>query len=449
MSRIASPFAARLSAALLAAALLSPGALAGGVTLPVGFNVETQPGPGVIAAVLADGRVLLHTGVFLADDLLLRRPDGSVTLFATGIGSLAGLALSPVTGDIVAGDSVFAPPLHVLRDLNADGDALDAGENVAHPATLPVLSNGQAPLPFDLAFRPGTDELYVSGSTPFGTFPVLGVVARVAGGAAAVWAEGLGFAAGMVWSGDVLHAADADSSTFVGRVLTLHDGNADGDALDAGESAVFADGLQGASDLVRAQDGSFYLSGVTGPPPDFAGAVARLLPDGDGDGTTDGVEPTYFGGFSFTGNLTLAEGGAGLLPGAGGDGTLAVQDFNFGVDRLVRSAPAATLTLTGTVKNNAAFDLAVGGESGAGAVVVLSLDQSGVTLHGVGDLAVGFAAPYLLLPLPPLGVPGGGSLHVVLHGVDTAVGLAFTVQGFTLQGGKIGIGNAIDAEVAP
>src|SRR5262245_5505644 len=167
-----------LASAALFAAL--PAARAGVITTPSGFNVETQAGPGLFA-ILPDGRALYSTGFFGADQLSLRQPDGTLTLFATGFGSLAGLAQSPVTGDIVVGDSFFAPALRVLRDLNHDGDTLDAGEDTPHPAVLPVLSNGAAPLPFDLQFKPGTDELYLSGSTPFGINPTLGVVLRIAG----------------------------------------------------------------------------------------------------------------------------------------------------------------------------------------------------------------------------------------------------------------------------
>jgi hypothetical protein len=432
-----------LPAALAAAALLPAGARAEGITLPAGFNVETQSGPGLYA-VLPDGKALYSTGFFGADELSLRQPDGSLTLFATGFGSLAGIAQSPVTGDIVVGDSFLLPALRVLRDLNDDGDALDAGEDTAHPAVLPVLPNRASPLPFDLQFKPGTDELYMSGSTPFGINPTLGVVLRITGASASVFAEGLTFAAGMTWSGGTLYVAD--TSLGVGHVAALTDGNADGDALDAGEAVDFAAGLTGASDLVRADDGSFYLSGTFVP--DFSSAsVARLLPDADHDGVSDGVDESFATGFGFTANLTLSEGAGGLQPGVSGDGALMVQDFaGFPpVDRLVRTAPVATLQLDGVVQNNTTFSYTVGGEAAAGSILVISLDQAGITLHGVGDLGLGFGAPHVILPLGP----GGGTLPLTLHGAGALVGLHFTAQGFTLQDGEIGISNAIDSVVAP
>jgi hypothetical protein len=432
-------------AVVFAVAAAAPVALASDVVVPAGFNVESSPASaGNLAAVLPDGTVLVGTGSFGNDQLSVRQPDGSLTLFATGFGSLAGIAQSPVSGQIVVGDSFFAPALHVLADLNGDGDALDFGENVAHPVALPVLSNGQAPLPFTLAFRPGTDELFVSGSTPFGTQPTLGVVVRIAGGAATVHADGLGFAAGMVWDGATLHVADVDASTFAGRVVSLTDANADGDALDAGEALDFASNLSGASDLVQAADGSFYLSGLLDFA-DFSGSVGRLLPDGDGDGRSDGVNEQYLDGFGFSGALTLLEGPAGLVPGAVGDGVLVVQDFAAPtVDRAVRSAPLATLSLSGPPANNSVFTLTVGGAPGASAFVLLSTDQAGSTLFGIGDLCAGFSAPYLLLALPRVGPGGSTAFPLLLHGVDGAVGLAFTAQAFTLEAGDVGISNAFD-----
>ena len=430
------------SPALLLAAVLAlppaPVALAGDPPLPAGFNVETLAGGSFVATVLADGTVLANTFAFGNDDLLLNHPDGIQTLFADGLGSLAGIAQSPVTGAIVVGDSHFlSAGLRVLQDLNDDGDALDAGENVAHPAVLPVMPDGLQPLPFDLSFRPGTDELYLSGSTPG---LALGAVVRIAGGVATVYADGLMFAGCMAWEGDTLMVADA--SVTSGRVLALTDGNDDGDALDPGEAVEFAHPLPGASDLVRAADGSFYVSGIFG-------AIGRLGPDDNGDGQTDFIDDTYFEGFGFTANLTLIEGPGGFVPGTVGDGRLFVQDFGTFSDRVLRSAPHAALSVTGAVANNQSFALHLAGEPGSQAVAVFALDQEGVTLYGIGDLALGFGAPYLVAPLPPIGLAGTSSLTLTLHEVGGAVGLPFTLQGFALNGGEVGCSNALELEVLP
>jgi len=449
---VALPASFVLSAGLALSAglvLLAPAARASDITAPAGFNVESSPASdGNVAAVLPDGTVLVGTGSFGADQLSVRHPDGSLTLFATGFGSVAGIAQSPVSCAIVVGDSFPVGALRVLHDLNNDGDALDAGENVPHPVALPVLSNMAAPLPFALTFRPGTDELYVTGSTPFGVSPTLGVVVRIASGSAGIFADGLGYASGQVWDGSTLYVADLGLN-FVGRVLALTDDNADGDALDAGEVVTFAGNLSGASDLVRAQDGSFYLSGLFDYA-DFSSTVGRLLPDGNGDGRSDGIDELFIDGFAFSAGLTLFEGGAGFIPGAGGDGALVVQDYvRPAVDRAVRSAPLATLALSGAAANNSAFTMTVGGAPGATALVLLSTDQFGPTLSGIGDLCAGFNSPYMLLQLPRVGVMGSTSATLLFHGVDAAVGLPFTVQAFTLEAGDVGISNAFDLVLAP
>jgi len=441
------PVLTSLIAVLLAASLSAP-AHASDLTVPPGFNAETVPQAGHIVAILADGTVLLSTGAFLADELSVLHADGSVTLWADGFGSLAGIAQDPLTGDVVVGDSEFAPNLRVLRDLNDDGDAMDAGEDTAHPAPLPVLDNGGVPLPFALAFRPGTSELYMSGSTHFTIFPTLGVVVRITGATATVWADGLTFGGGLLWDGADLIAADAyltPSFDFFGRVLTLTDGNADGDALDAGESVVFADGMPGASAVVKAADGSLYVSGMTDPL-DFSGGIARLLPDDDADGMSDGVTDIYFDGFGFAAGMILMEGPVGLTPGAHGDGELLVQDFGIPGWKALRSAPTAVLTLDGVIADDSAFTLDIAGDVGAAPLVVMSLDQTGMTLPGIGDLCLGFAQPNVILTLPAI-TGTSSSVTLALHGVDDAVGLPLTIQGFVVQSGKIGIGNALDVVV--
>lgn len=421
---------------------LAPAALALQVDAPTGFNLETRPDAGPQMLALPDGSELL--GISGPSDSIARRlPNNVVIPFASGFSSLAGAALSPVTGDIVVGDSAASAPLYVLRDLNADLDCLDAGEMVAHAAVLPLLSNGAAPLPYDLAFKPGTDDLYVSGSTPFTAGPTLGVVLRVSGGSVSIFGEGFGYAADLVWTGATLNVADVDANTFAGRVVRLTDGNADDDALDAGEASLFATGLSGANGLAIAQDGTVYVSGMY----DFVSgksSVARLLPDADDDGFSDGVDEAFLTGFSFSGPLTLTEGVGGFVPGVSGNGTLIVSDFGFAGDYIVRTAPLAGTTVTGTVANNAAFTTTLSGAAGAGAILVLSLDQSGLTLAGIGDLGLGFGAPHFIVPLAPLSGAGTSALTTTIHNHPELVGTAFTVQGFTVEAGEVGLGDAID-----
>jgi len=443
------PQPAALALAIVGAlAAAAPAALAQGAVVPSGFNAETRLAPGPMIAVLADGTRVLSTGFFGADQLSLQHADGSVTLYAQGIGSLSGLVQSPSSGALVAGDSFSSVPLLVIEDRNDDGDALDAGEVAPYPVPLPVLQGRDPPLPFSLSFRPGaaSDELYVSASNP-------GVVLRVADGAATVYADGFAFPAGMAWDGNTLFVAQ-NTASFVGEVYALTDGNADGDALDPGEKLLFAGGLGGASGLVRASDGHFYLSGVPDPS-DFSGAVARLAPDLDRDGLSDAVDPAYVSGLgSFSTSLVLLEGAGGFAPGSAGDGELWCGEFKPDFSQLegnviVRSAPHAALSLTGVVANNQAFTLHLAGEAGSAAISIFALDQSGTTLYGLGDLAVGFGAPYLVAPLPSIGGSGESALHLTLHAVGGAVGLPFTLQAFALKDGEVGCSNALALVVLP
>lgn len=428
--------------ALLALAL--PAAARGGqITVPAGFNVESAPSAGALAGELPDGSRLLALGSFGNERLERLTPDNQLLPFATGFGSIAGVAVSPVSGDIVVGDSFSSTSLWLLHDGNGDGDCLDPGETVAHPVPLPVLGNGAAPLPFDVAFRPGTDELYVSGSTPFGVNPVLGVVTRTANGVATLYAEGLGFAGGLAHRGDVLYVADLDAATFVGRVLALSDGNGDDDALDPGEAVVFAGGLSGAGSLAAASDGHVYLSGTFDSAGDFSATVTRLLPDGDADGASDGVDETWLDGLTFSTGLHLFEGPGGFVPGVAGDGELHVRDFGFNGHRVVRSAPVATTAVLGAIANNSSFQIVVGGAPGSVAFLVLSLDPAGARLPGIGDLCTGFDS--LFEVFGPLPVPGSGevALPFLLHGLPALVGLPIAVQGAVLEQGELGLARGI------
>jgi len=433
----------------LAGLLLSVPTRAGDFSVPAGFNFESAPIGGPVVGFLLDGRALLSTGSFGADELSVQQPDGNVTLFATGFGSLGGVAQSPVTGEIVVGDSLFRPALSVLVDSNGDGDALDAGEHVAHAAQPMLLDNGSAPAPFELDFKPGTDELYMHGSTF--TTPPLGVVTRTVGGVMTIWADGMGFPGSQLWDGPSLRVCDL-SPSFVGRVLTLTDLNADGDALDAGESVEFASGLSGAGGLVKAQDGKFYVSGLldTIVGGDFSGCIGRLLPDGNGDGISDGYIEAYFDGFVFPEGMQLIEGPAGFGPGAAADGRLLVNDFTFpGGTRVIRSAPHASAGVVGEIANDSAFEVRVSGRPGGVAFFLASLDVSGSTLAGIGDLDIGLSVPPYVSSFQLLSPPGTAGWDIVLHDVPALVGQPLGIQGVVAFGGEYGLAAPLGFVIAP
>jgi hypothetical protein len=392
---------------LLILAAVANRAPAGEIVVPSGINAETRPAPGPVLAWLADGSTLLSTGTFGAEQISRLDPDGTLTVFAEGIGSLAGLAVSPSTGAIVVGDSSGGEPLLVLQDLNGDGDALDPGETAPHPATLPVLEGGTPPVPFALSFRPDAvpEELFITASSP-------GVVLRVIADRATVYADGLQFPAGMVWDGEQLYVANSDLDpffNFTGRVMIYTDADGDGDALDAV----------------------------------------------DGDGRSDAVEPAWASSLgSFSTDLQLAEGPTGLVPGVEGDGelwvTLFQEDFSLLAGNVIlRSAPHATTRLHDPLAADTLVELAVHGEPGAGALMVLSLDDQGATLFGIGDLGAGFAAPYLILSLGRIGPHGSATTLVPLHGVGAAAGATVVIQGVTLQAGEVGLGNVLAPVLAP
>ncbi|MGQ0552680.1 MAG: hypothetical protein ACT4PU_05625 [Planctomycetota bacterium] len=436
--------------------LLSPAATAAPsdpTKAPSGFNAETRPSVGTPVLRLADGRLLRATSVFGNDQLWVEALDGMLSPFAPALGSVAGLAQSPSTGDVVVGDSYFGnEPLVLLSDSNDDGDMLDAGEMQPFPVSLPDLSGFGLPTPFAMTYRTteSGEELYVSVSNP-------GAVIKFSGGTWTLFAEGLQFAAGLVWDGEALYVANSDLDRFFnfsGRVMVYRDLSADGDALDAGESSLFAGGLSGASALVQASDGSFYLSGLLDPV-DFSGSVGRLLPDSDNSGGSDGVDEGWASGFgSFSAALLLEQGTGGFVPGTAGDGRLDVGyfgfDFNpFAGSRSLRSAPHSALALSGTVGNNAVFTLTLSGTPGAGAALLLSLDTTGPTLVGLGDLGPGFTQAHAVLNLPNLDGLGTAAQSFVLHNVPALVGLSIAMQGFTFEAGDVGFSNRLQEVVAP
>lgn len=422
--------------------LLCVPAIAGDLSSPSGFNVETIPAAGPLALVLADGTRLISTGSFGAAELSVLHPGGATTPWASGFSSLAGIAQSPLTGEVVVGDSSGAVALWILVDANDDGDALDAGEMTPHPATIPLFTNGAAPLPYALVFAPGTDDLYMSGSTPFGGPPTMGGVTRTSGGTMTVYAENMGFAADMVFADDTLYVADVDATFFTGRVWSLTDANADDDAADPGEALVYADFLSGANGLARAADGTLWISGGFDFD-DFSSCVGRIFPDADRNGFADGVEECVFDGFSFTGSLFLTEGAGGFNPGAGGDGELLMGDFGFDGNYLFRTAPLASTTVTGTVAQNSEIHVLVGGASGADALFIISLDTVGVTIPGIGDLGLGFGDLHVISPMLPIGGSGEADFEVIFRDLPTLVGLPLVIQGVTLEAGEIGLGHAL------
>jgi hypothetical protein len=424
-----------LCPALLGA--LCSSALAGDITKPSGFNIETVDAAGPIAAVLDDGSWLLTTP---GPSLTRRAPDGTLSLFAEGFQSIDGVSQSTLSGDIAVGDLISPEIIWLLRDLNNDGDALDAGERTAYPTTHPELSNGLPTLAFDVAFEPGTDVLYLIGTTNFMVFPSLPAIVRYEGGEGSVYFTDLGFSGGLAFRDGVLYAASLNSSLFVGEVFALLDDNDDGDAMDPGESSLYATGLSGSNHLTFDAEGGLWVSGGFGS----AGCVGRLLPDGDENGLPDGVEECVFEGFGFSTKLTLFEGSGGFIPGSTGQGELWMGDFGFAGNIVARSAPLASVEVLGTVGPGEEIEVILRGEPGADGLFIVSLDTVGSTLPGVGDLCLGFSELHAISPLLLLDGAGEASCRLQFPPLGNLVGEDLVFQGFTIEDGEIGVGNSLD-----
>jgi hypothetical protein len=184
--------------------------------------------------------------------------------------------------------------------------------------------------------------------------------------------------------------------------------------------------------------------------------VARVLPDDDNDGMSDGLDELWIDGVGFTGVMVLDEGPGGFVPGASGDGILYIADFDvFGGSRDVRTAPFAHLAIDGdtdgVLSDNSAFDLTITGAPGASTIFVLSLDTTGITIPGIGDVCLGFSGIHVLSGVLPLGRDGSFETRLRLDdvGASQTLPLPLNIQAFTLEGGDVGISNGLQLVIEP
>lgn len=124
-----------------------------------------------------------------------------------------------------------------------------------------------------------------------------------------LWGTGLEQAVGLESFGGAIYAANVYSP--VGgdphdEIWKLFDANGDGDALDAGESIIWASGLNQPVDLVPDGTGGFYVSQL------LANNVLHLVDsNNDGDALDVGEQTTFAD--SFNGPADLIAWGEGLL----------------------------------------------------------------------------------------------------------------------------------------
>ena len=165
-------------------------------------------------------------------------------LYADGINGAH--SLLPFGGDLLS-TAYFEGQIHRLADLNNDGDALDIGENTVVVDSVLNPLGLQADRQGGLYFASwSTDTVYHAKDNNadgdmLDVLEVLSYADDVFGGLNGPW--------GMTdyHAGGLLLADYLD-----GQVLRLNDANGDGDALDVGDTYLFADGFTLPVDLVSA-----------------------------------------------------------------------------------------------------------------------------------------------------------------------------------------------------
>lgn len=180
---------------------------------------------------------------------------GEITIFYDGsqgpfpIATPFGFAIDPATGDIYVSD-INPDAIYRMRDLNADGDAMDAGETTLvfnGPAGGPLLSNANT-----LRFHPNGDLFYNDATTDqivrlhdfdsdgdFNDFGEAVVFADLTGNSLNVPKNHFDVEIdedGVVWA--------VENSTY-DAIIRYQDLNADGDAQDPGEVTKVYDSVIG------------------------------------------------------------------------------------------------------------------------------------------------------------------------------------------------------------
>lgn len=142
--------------------------------------------------------------------------------------------------------------LHLVRDLNDDGDALDAGERVTAATGLPPIRH--------LARRPDGKIL---AATTFSATPVIILDDRNGDGDYDDYAEALSYVESEFPGSGLLIESNSRSflaSSQLNRIWLLDDWTGDDDALDFGELRPFAEGVNLPADLCRGSRGLYVVT---------------------------------------------------------------------------------------------------------------------------------------------------------------------------------------------
>lgn len=208
----------------------------------------------------------------------------------------------PVTGTI-----------HRVEDINADEDALDAGERVKWTDGLsePVglASSGSVVLVVDAARGElyGCQDLNRDGDA-------------LDPGERTTWADGLGVSYGVITSND---GAVFVTQSEAGRIWRLADGNRDGDALDPGEKRIYAEGIDAPGDLLAWGDALLVAA--------FGGDALHVVRDlnRDGDALDAGENVPFTPPIIDGARGLLSHPAGGVLCGAANaDTVFRVRDLN-------------------------------------------------------------------------------------------------------------------------
>ena len=189
-----------------------------------------------------------------------------------------------------------------IQDVNNDGDALDVGERTLWAtgltlgASLESVGAGVFATDVHSPISPNLDQVVR-------LIDINGDGDALDAGESLIWADNLSLPLGSWYdSANGFYVAEQ----LTGDVLHFSDNNGDGDALDAGESVLFADGIAGARDLLPWGD-DLLVSGLT------LGEVFKLSDNnGDGDALDLGERLPVLAGVTSAAGL-MADGNGGFF----------------------------------------------------------------------------------------------------------------------------------------
>ncbi|MBN1478084.1 hypothetical protein JXA47_15110, partial [Candidatus Sumerlaeota bacterium] len=248
-------------------------------------------------------------------------------------GTVGGLAPLP-TGELVIVDNnapvsgVGGDTVYLATDLNGDGDFLDvvasAEEVQALVATIPGAPAGsglggfsgtQAELGPDGAVYVITADGSDGGEVLRFTDPTGSVSAEIHWESAS---DGIDYGSGLAWVGGTLFTGDVDDTFGFARLRSHADGNADGDALDGGETQLISGALAGVYDLAAGPQATLWRTQF--------GSLDELDPS-DGSSLRTLALPA---GFNFFGDLVFTStAGSHFVPANGNTDALVTMTTDF------------------------------------------------------------------------------------------------------------------------